>query len=103
MSPKILRSPEAERDIIEIGSFIAETSLEYSDLFLKAIETTLMALVRMPRAGVTRTFRNPKYAGIRVWRVKGFEKYLIFYRPLNDGIIVLRLIHAARDLEILFE
>ena len=37
-----------------------------------------------------------------MWRVKGFEKYLVFYRPLKDGIVVLRVIHGARDIEDLF-
>jgi toxin ParE1/3/4 len=37
-----------------------------------------------------------------VWRVKDFEKYLIFYRPQKDGIDVLRIIHGARDIEELF-
>ena len=103
MSPRILRSPEAERDIVEIGLYIAETSLTYSDLFLESVETTLIALARMPRVGFTRNFRNPKYADIRIWRVKGFENYLIFYRPITDGIEILRIIHGARDIEILFE
>jgi len=81
MSPKILRRPEAERDIVEIGYFIAAKSLQNSDEFLEAVETTLVALAQMPRMGAMRRFRSPKYDGIRVWRVKGFEKYLIFYRP----------------------
>jgi plasmid stabilization system protein ParE len=34
--------------------------------------------------------------------VKDFEKYLIFYRPMKDGVVVLRVIHAARDIENLF-
>jgi hypothetical protein len=34
--------------------------------------------------------------------VKGFERYLIFYRPLTDGVELLRVIHCARDVERLF-
>jgi len=34
--------------------------------------------------------------------VKGFERYLIFYRPLTDGVEILRAIHGARDIERLF-
>jgi plasmid stabilization system protein ParE len=29
---------------------------------------------------------------------QGFEKHLIFYRPIAEGIKVVRVIHAARDI-----
>jgi len=35
--------------------------------------------------------------------VSGFENYLIFYRPLQDGIDVLRIVRGARDIGRLFE
>ncbi|MGH9438287.1 MAG: type II toxin-antitoxin system RelE/ParE family toxin, partial [Terriglobia bacterium] len=35
--------------------------------------------------------------------VKDFPKYLIFYRPIRDGIEVVRVIHGARDIPALFE
>ena len=36
--------------------------------------------------------------GLRMWQVRGFEKHLIFYRPIKDGIEVIRVLHASRDL-----
>lgn len=35
--------------------------------------------------------------------MKGFTSHLIFYRPINYGIEVVRVIHGARDIERLFE
>jgi hypothetical protein len=32
-----------------------------------------------------------------MWRVRGFESYLIFYVPRADGIAVERVIHASQD------
>ncbi|MGH9753344.1 MAG: type II toxin-antitoxin system RelE/ParE family toxin, partial [Blastocatellia bacterium] len=34
-----------------------------------------------------------------MWPVKGFDKYRIYYRPRGDTIEILRILHAARDLE----
>ena len=102
MSGRIVRTARADRDVVEIGLFIAEDSIEAADRFLEAVETTFLALAEMPRMGALRTFRNPRFAGVRMWRVKGFEKYLVFYRPVKDGIAVLRVIHASRDIESLF-
>ena len=28
-----------------------------------------------------------------------FPKYLVFYRPITDGIEVIRVLHGARDLD----
>ena len=42
-----------------------------------------------------------RLAGVRVWRVSGFEKHLIFYRPNPEGVEILDVIHGARDIEAL--
>ena len=102
MTPRILRKPQAARDILQIASYISEDSLDASIRFLEAVETTFLALARRPLMGASRTFKDATLAGIRMWRVKGFESYLIFYRPLADGIDVVRLVHGARDIETLF-
>jgi toxin ParE1/3/4 len=103
VSLHVVKRPRARRDIVEIAVFIAQDSLDSSDRFLDDIELTFEALARMPRVGALCRFRNPRFAGVRVWRVRGFENYLIFYRPRQDGIEVLRVIHGARDLTSLFE
>jgi plasmid stabilization system protein ParE len=35
--------------------------------------------------------------------IRGFEKHVIFYRPIANGIEVVRVLHASRDLEAMFE
>lgn len=70
--------------------------------FLRACNIGIQALAQMPELGRARNFRNPRFSSVRAWPVKGFERYLIFYRPLADGIEILRVIHGARDLERLF-
>lgn len=40
---------------------------------------------------------NPKLSGMRMWLVKGFEKYLIFYRPFGNYIEIVRVLHSAQD------
>jgi toxin ParE1/3/4 len=42
---------------------------------------------------------NPRLAGLRVGRVEGFEKHLIFYRPGDDGVEIIRVLHGARDID----
>lgn len=47
--------------------------------------------------------RDEASVGIRQWRLPGFENYLIFYRPLDDGVEILRVLHGARDIQRIFE
>ena len=100
--PRIVRKPKAKRDIVDIASFIALDSAPAAERFVEAVEVTLQALARMPRMGAARTFRRPSLAGLRMWSIKGFERYLVFYRPLPDGIDVIRVVHGARDIQRLF-
>jgi plasmid stabilization system protein ParE len=32
-----------------------------------------------------------------MWRIREFEKYLIFYEPIGGDVEIMRVIHAARD------
>ena len=34
-----------------------------------------------------------------MWRVKDFERYLIFYRTMPNGIEVIRVLRGERDIE----
>lgn len=38
-----------------------------------------------------------------MWRVKGYEKYLIFYQPLENGVKILHVLHSATDYNRAFE
>ena len=47
--------------------------------------------------------KNPALAGLRVWSIRKFENYLIFYRPVPDGIEVVRVLHGSRDIDTILE
>jgi toxin ParE1/3/4 len=38
-----------------------------------------------------------------MWRIAGFDQYLIFYRPTESGVEIIRVIHGKRDVEDLFD
>jgi len=40
---------------------------------------------------------------VRSFPISDFNNYLIFYRPVPEGIQVLHVYHGARDVEALFE
>jgi len=40
---------------------------------------------------------DPRLDGLRKWRVRDFEKFLVFYFPRSDGVSIVRVLHSAQD------
>ena len=40
---------------------------------------------------------------VRVWRIRGFNKHLVFYRLIADSIEVLHVLHGSRDLPVILD
>ncbi len=95
----VTKRTQAERDIEECFVYIGEENLDAGVRFLVAAEESLEFLAKMPLIGSPRQFRSSRLRNVRVWPVKGFEDHLIFYKPTDDGIEVLRVLHGKRDIE----
>jgi toxin ParE1/3/4 len=95
--------PAADTDLDDQAAYLArEASLDIALRFYDAA-ATFEQIARMPGIGERRPTANPRLEGLRVWRIQGFEKHLIFYRPIADGIEIVRVLHGARDLDRLLE
>ena len=103
MSLRVLKHRAATRDLLEHFDYIATDSEAVALRFLSAAEESLRDLSQNPTMGMACEFRGPRGKGLRRWRVKGFENYLIFYRPFGDRIEIARVLHGARDLKQLFQ
>ena len=103
MKRRIHRRPQAKLDLIAHALYIAEDNPDAAERFLDAAEASFEQLANMPKMGSPRQFKNPSLAGLRMWPVKGFRKHLIFYRLTAGGVEVIRMLHAARDIEKILE
>jgi toxin ParE1/3/4 len=99
---RIIQRLEAKLGVIEIADHIAQDNLEAAERFMQAVEESYGFLADFPESGEPWETPNPKYSKTRFWQVRGFPNHLIFFRPIRDGIEVLQVIHAARDLQALF-
>jgi len=100
---KIIFSEYVEPELTAIWEFIALENIDAADRFLESAQVTFQELAQMPHMGRARNFPHDRLRSLRSFRVKNFANYLIFYRPLPDGIGVLHILHGARDLERFFE
>ncbi len=103
MKKSIVKSPQAYRDLVEIADSIAQDSIDASDRFLDAAEMTFDCLAETPEIGSLCPFKNPLAVEIRVWPVRQFKRYLIFYRSELNSVSIVRVLHGARDWQSLIE
>jgi toxin ParE1/3/4 len=87
------KSPQAEADVTAIWEFVAEDNIRAADALLDRIEAAFDMLAEMPRAGRAREDLAPKLRSFPV------GNYVVFYLPVPDGIEVVRVMHARRDID----
>jgi toxin ParE1/3/4 len=95
-------SAVVERDLPDIYSFIAERDPTAAERVLDAVEETFRKLARHPDCGMLYLTRNRKLQGLRMFPVRGFPNYLVFYRVEIASIRILYVTHGARHLLRLF-
>ena len=90
--PRILRTRAARSDYDEIWSYLAVRDLTAADRLIDQFDATLESIAATPRMGRKVEELAPNLRSFPV------GNYLIFYRPLEDGIQLIRLVHGARDI-----
>lgn len=94
----IVRRPQAILDLLEQADFIAQDDADAAQRLVDAAEKTIAVLEKMPRLGRRLPFADRRLRDLRMRGVEGFPNQIVFYRVIRDGIEVVRVLHAARDL-----
>jgi len=98
MSRKVVWRAEARRDFIRhFTFFVREADLATTLRFRSELEGALDLLAGMPTAGVVKPCKSPKLANVRMWKLERFDEIVLLYQPCNEGIRLLRIIHAKQD------
>jgi toxin ParE1/3/4 len=99
MPRRIRKRKQVESDLLEIAKHIADRNFDAAVRFLTKAEEEFVRLCDWPGAGPVYGFAEAELAAVRFWPIKGFRNHLIFYRPIEDGIEVIRVLHGSRDVE----
>jgi toxin ParE1/3/4 len=87
----------ASQDLNEIADYFAANNIEAGERFFKEFDRSCRQLVNFPNLGKS-------YAEIRSdLRGLSLSGYIIFYRSLEEGIEILRVVSGRRNLPSLFE
>jgi len=89
---QLLRTKQAEEDLIGLWSWVALDSEYAADALLDRLETRMQLLASFPQAGPARSDIRP---GMRMLVV---EEYLVLYRILPEAVEIVRVVHGRRDL-----
>ena len=100
MTPSYVVRPKANTDLEEQAFYYAsEGSPEIGHHFLVAAHETFTLLAMQPEIGWRRRQKHPALKSLRIFRVSGFERIIILYRPVPNGVDILRVIHGSRNLQ----
>ncbi|MGH2587886.1 MAG: type II toxin-antitoxin system RelE/ParE family toxin [Dehalococcoidia bacterium] len=91
MSSVSLSAP-ARRDIDDIIDYIATDSPRAAERVRVQLQATCELLAATPQAGRR---RDELGSGIRSFPV---GSYVIFYRPIDGGVEIIRVLHGRRDI-----
>lgn len=89
---KVVFSPAAEADLMDIALYIAEDNPTRALSFVAELEATSARLGDAPGIGRARPELGE---GVRVLP---HGNYLIFYRQGDDALRIERILHGARDI-----
>ena len=90
-------SPKAERDLDGICPYIAAQNPGAAQCVRRSILATADFLADNSELGGQILKGPARHAQTRWFVVPRFRNYLIFYRPFQETIAVIRILHAAQD------
>jgi toxin ParE1/3/4 len=95
---RVLRTPSAEQSLLEIARYIARQSqsVQRASRFLDRIEQKCALVATQPLSGEARPELGPR---VRCFPV---DSCVVLYEPLDDGMLVLLVVHGARDIPSVF-
>jgi toxin ParE1/3/4 len=100
---QLVLSDLAVADILEQADwYIAKSGHPLAKRWDKAVTATVLRALRNPASGKACSFRTPELRDVRRLPIGGFPKHLLFYQVRRAKLVVLRVVHGARDLETLF-
>ena len=91
--PKIRIAENAGDDLEDIWEYVAQDNPEAARKLIKEITGKFKLLRDHPRIGRE---ENRLLGTLRRFPV---SSYIIFYKPFDNGVEILRILHATRDIE----
>jgi toxin ParE1/3/4 len=91
MIRRVRTTAHAETDIRSIAQWIARDNVHAAVKWVDDLTGEFSKIAQTPGIGTNRQDLRPKLRSI------AFGNYIIFFKSMNKGVIIVRVIHGARD------
>jgi toxin ParE1/3/4 len=89
-------SVEASQDIENILDYFLQRNIDAGERFVKDFNNKCLNIVKFPKIGRSYSHIDSALRGIPI------DSYIIFYRLLENSIVIVRVVSGYRDIESLF-
>ena len=93
----VRHTDDSYEDLVTIWQYIANDNVDAADQFIERIELTLATLSDTPSMGRSRRELEDAMRSFPI------GNYMIYYRPLEEGIEIVRVLSAKRDIRNQFD
>jgi len=96
VSATVTKTPAAYRDLEGIADYIQQHNPDAAHRFLLAAQKAFNLLTSQPLLG--EVYPHPRHSDLRFWTLgRRFRNYVIFYRPIADGVEIIRVLHGSQN------
>ncbi len=100
---RVTLSEAAVSDILDQSDwYTLQSGPKLARRWEQAVSNAIVRISRNPRIGAICSFKTAELRDVHRSTIQKFPKHLLFYQLQGDQLVVLRVIHGARDLESLF-
>jgi len=89
--------PQAEADLDGHARVIARDILAAGPKLYDLAAQTYEMLAEMPYMGAIYHTTKPELTGLRCVPIKEFSRYLVFYKPANETVDIIRVFNDRMD------
>lgn len=90
---EVHKSRAASIDLDNVWSYIAADNPDAADNFLRRILARCQSYAHQPHLGESRSELG------REVRCSSVERYVVYYKPIAEGIELSRVLHGSRDIQ----
>jgi toxin ParE1/3/4 len=97
-------SDVAINDILEQSTWYQQRSGQaLAKRWEDAVTSSLIRILEHPNSGPSCGFHAEELRSVRRMSIPRFPRHLIFYLAQSDEVLILRVVHGARDWKVFFD
>jgi toxin ParE1/3/4 len=93
---RYLISPSASRDLNAIAEYFLTRNVDAGEKLFQEFVKKCQYIAQFPNLGKSYSYLRPSMRGLPL------DGYIIFYRVVDDGVEIVRVVSGRQDLESLF-